>query len=394
MKQRFFDFFSSLTLTVGLLAAASLLVFFGTLHQVDFGIYETQRQYFQSWIVIWHYPLVGPGSAYLSWVRIPLLGGYTVGVLLMVNLIGGFVRHFIFAYKKMGLYLIHLGVLLLIMSGFISSALQQESQMAAYEGVPAYYSESIRENELVLIDTTSPDYDHVISFSEKLLQSSKSLKHVNLPFEVHVQAFFSNSVIGHPQVAATAMPFAHTVDQGIGLQMGLQIFPVAVNYKPEAINTASAYVTLKDKDHTIGTWLVSNVFDDQKHPQSFSYQGKHYDIALRFKRFYNSYSLTLLKFKHDTYPGSDIPKNFSSLLRIRSIDTSEERDAFIYMNHPLRYKGQTFYQASFTPDGKASILQVVRNPGWWLPYICIALVGVGLVMHFIIQLTYFLTKRK
>ena len=45
------------------------------------------------------------------------------------------------------------------------------------------------------------------------------------------------------------------------------------------------------------------------------------------------------------------------------------------MNQPLRYAGETFYQASFANDDRTSILQVVRNPGWLLPYIACAMVG-------------------
>ncbi len=46
-------------------------------------------------------------------------------------------------------------------------------------------------------------------------------------------------------------------------------------------------------------------------PQRFSFAGHDWKIALRFVRRYQPYSLTLLKFSHDRYAGTDIPKNFS-----------------------------------------------------------------------------------
>ena len=56
------------------------------------------------------------------------------------------------------------------------------------------------------------------------------------------------------------------------------------------------------------------------------------------------------------------------------------------MNQPLRYDGKAFYQASFGKGDTLSILQVVENPGWLLPYISCVLVTIGLMVHFAISL--------
>ena len=63
------------------------------------------------------------------------------------------------------------------------------------------------------------------------------------------------------------------------------------------------------------------------------------------------------------------------------------------MNHPLRYAGLTFYQASYKPDGSGTVLQVVCNPGWLLPYVACLLVGGGMVLHFVQSLVAFLRRR-
>jgi hypothetical protein len=110
-------------------------------------------------------------------------------------------------------------------------------------------------------------------------------------------------------------------------------------------------------------------------------------LALRERREYLPYALTLRQFKHDVYPGTDIPKNFSSLVRLVNPRTGEDRDVLIRMNQPLRYAGKTFYQASFGKGDQLSILQVVENPGWLLPYLACVLVGAGLLMHFGISLS-------
>src|SRR5436190_8340343 len=62
------------------------------------------------------------------------------------------------------------------------------------------------------------------------------------------------------------------------------------------------------------------------------------------------------------------------------------------MNEPLRYRGKTIYQTSF--QGSAiTVLQVVDNPAWTMPYIACIIGGLGLLMHFGIMLVNFVNKR-
>ena len=56
------------------------------------------------------------------------------------------------------------------------------------------------------------------------------------------------------------------------------------------------------------------------------------------------------------------------------------------MNQPLRYDHKAFYQASFGKNDTLSILQVVENPGWLIPYVSTVLVTIGLLVHFAISL--------
>ena len=64
------------------------------------------------------------------------------------------------------------------------------------------------------------------------------------------------------------------------------------------------------------------------------------------------------------------------------------------MNNPLRYAGLTFYQAGFENDDKTTILQVVRNPSWQLPYISCSLMTLGLIVQFGIHLVAFIARRR
>ena len=140
-----------------------------------------------------------------------------------------------------------------------------------------------------------------------------------------------------------------------------------------------------------GTWLVSNALGA---PQAFTHEGHTYVIAMHQRRFYLPYSVTLKKFSHDVYPGTQIPKNFSSLVHISNPAKGEERDVLIYMNQPLRYEGKTFYQASFGKGDTLSVLSVVSNPGWLLPYLSCVLITLGLLVHFGITLRRSIRRRQ
>ena len=75
MLERFVKIFSSLRLTVALLALGIVLVFIGTVAQADEGLYQAQERYFKHWWV-WGVTMFG--------YKIPMLlpGGYLIGTLL------------------------------------------------------------------------------------------------------------------------------------------------------------------------------------------------------------------------------------------------------------------------------------------------------------------------
>jgi len=64
------------------------------------------------------------------------------------------------------------------------------------------------------------------------------------------------------------------------------------------------------------------------------------------------------------------------------------------MNNPLRYSGETYYQASFDKDDAGTILQVVHNPSWLTPYFSCVLVATGLIVQFLTHLLRFAKKQR
>jgi hypothetical protein len=83
-------------------------------------------------------------------------------------------------------------------------------------------------------------------------------------------------------------------------------------------------------------------------------------------------------------------------VRVTNPQTQENREVLIYMNNPLRYGGNTYYQYQMAPTQTAekwSTLQVVRNPSWLTPYLSCVLVGAGLTWQFLGHLAAFLAER-
>jgi hypothetical protein len=152
----------------------------------------------------------------------------------------------------------------------------------------------------------------------------------------------------------------------------------------------SALLELTTPQGSLGTWFVSLWIEQ---PQHVHVGNQEFDLVLRPQRLYKPYTIHLLSFTHEVYPGTEIPKDFSSMVRVQNPQTGEDRQVRIYMNNPLRYGGETYYQASFDTDNKGTILQVVRNPSWLTPYFSCVLVGIGLLWQFLVHLIPFL-KRK
>jgi hypothetical protein len=372
-------FFTSLRLTVVCLGFAILLVFFGTLAQVDLGLYKAQNEFFRSFIVFW-----GPKTA--TW-KVPVLpGGYLVGGILLINLIASHVTRFKWTRAKIGIWLTHFGLILLLLGQLGTDMLSRESTLHLREGEAKNYSESDRQAELAVIDTTDPDTDKVFAIGQGSLMHKREIKPGDLPFTIRVKKFFANSNVQDRSADSAEPPPA---SEGLGPRALVKEVPrvTAMNLR----DIPSAIIDIQAPDKSLGTWLVSEYLD---RPQQFTYNNRTYRLQMRPRRYYSPFTIRLLEFRHDVYAGTDIPKNFSSRVQLQAPATSENREVKIYMNNPLRYAGETFYQASFDPDNHGTILQVVHNPSWLTPYLSCILVGLGLVVQFMTHLLGFSLKRR
>jgi hypothetical protein len=375
--RQFRDFFVSLKLTVVLLVLSIILIFAATLDQVNLGIWAVQEKYFRSLFVLWR---VGD-------IPIPVFpGGYVIGGLLLINLISAHVYRFTLSWKKAGIFLTHAGLILLLLGELLSGLWQQEYQMRLAEGETRNYSESYRYNELAIIETTDPKFDDVVAIPETVLAEQPDLQHPKLPFRVVVRAYYPNAVL-QLRSAETKSPSIATA--GVGPK--LVAVPVPVASKQDDRNSPAAFIELQGPAGSLGTWLVSSQLAVS---QKVEFSGRTWRLGLRAERSYKPFSLTLKRVTHDVYIGTTIPKNFSSRVQLKTDDGRDDREGLIYMNNPLRYAGLTFYQYQMDSEHASSVLQVVRNPSWLMPYISCALITLGLLTQFGIHLVGFAAKRR
>jgi hypothetical protein len=405
MLKNCLNFLTSLRLTVVLLGLALLLVFFGTLAEVHMGLYDAQAQIFRSFFVHWT-----PAGSRL---RIPVFpGGWLIGLALLLNLLAAHIKRFQLSKKKIGILLIHAGLIFLLGGQFMTESFQIESQMLLDVGGPKNYTEDSRKHELAVMDVTDPNHDHVVTIPESLLVPGSEIQPPGLPFTLRVKNYFKNSWPAIPMDPGEKLK----ATQGIGQKLLLASAPEVKTMDDE--DKPAALVEVMANNASLGDWTESLWFTKRQavmmmqewlaeverkagvkmglspeEPQRFTVAGHTYEMALRMKRYYKPYTITLLEFKHDVYPGTDTPSNFSSKIHLRDLVRGEDRDVLIRMNAPLRYGGETFYQASFLPGDRVSILQVVRNPAAITPYVACSLVAAGLIVQFLTHLFGFARKR-
>jgi hypothetical protein len=376
----FVKFFVSLRVTVVLLALSIILIFAATLDQVNLGIWAVQEKYFRTFFVLWN----------VKGFPVPVFpGGYFIGGLLLINLVASHLYRFKLTWKKAGITLTHTGLIVLLVGELLTGLWQEEYQLRLDQGQTRNYSESYRFNELAVIDATDPQFDQVVAIPEERLQERDEIQHERLPFRIVTRAYYPNAAVQmREQLGNTSAPPPATRDIGAKLA----IVPLPLTYKQNERNLPAAVVELLGPSNvSLGTWVVSTMLVQ---PQTFDYAGRTWRLSMRFERAYKPYSLTLLKFSHDRYVGTEIPENFASKVRLHSADGSTDREVLIYMNNPLRFDGLTFYQAGFDNNDTTTVLQVVRNPSWILPYIACFMMGVGLLAQFGIHLFAFAAKRR
>jgi ResB-like family protein len=368
---------ASLKLTIVCLACAMVLVFVGTLDQVQIGVYEAQLRYFKSFFLYFSLP---GGQVKIPWFP----GGYTLGGVLLANLVAAHLSRFRLSWKKAGILILHSGLILLLVGQLVTSVFEEESQIQLGQGQTKNYSESPYLDELVIVDSSGATTDEVISIPTSKLVKGKPISLPGEGLTLEVNDFYENAaLIGPNQLPSANYPHLRVGPMAVAVH-------IARTYKQDERNQPAVSVNLTQNGQLIGSWNLAGGFPQ---PIQFQVGSKPFSIVLRPKRYYRPFSIALEEFRHDRYAGTEIAKNFSSKVRLIDPSAHENREALIFMNHPLRYAGLTFYQAGFGNNDTTTILQVMKNPSWLVPYISCGIMALGLVIQFGMHLISFVRRR-
>lgn len=297
-----------------------------------------------------------------------------------------------------GNVLIHIGVALMMLGQFIFGDRQVEQRMSLVEGQETNLVIRQGELELAIIDTSDAQADKVFAIPQARLKRAAANKSVidspELPCKVKIVQWLPNSSV-----------VRHEPGKGENLAttgIGLNARAMPERTQGGAMSKqdiASAYVELIDKqsDKSLGVFLVSQFFNDQKQlfmgapadqNDSLTIDGKPYSIGLRFRREYKPYQVFLEDVSREDYEATNRPRDYSSHIVIKDPDRDAEVKGHIWMNNPVRYRNESFYQSEYNAMNQGGQmvemtgLQVVANQGWVIPYVACMLVLFGMLSHF------------
>ncbi len=159
-------------------------------------------------------------------------------------------------------------------------------------------------------------------------------------------------------------PHAHREIKADGLKTQSQ--------KPEYI---AWQISVGDKTKTIVTTPIKDEIGDIS---SVTLDGVKVDLRVGAKVITLPFALRLEKFKLERYPGSMTPSSYASDVTLIDDEKNITMPYAIYMNHVLDYRGYRFFQSSYDPDEKGTVLSVNNDPGTPPTYLGYLLLTIGM----------------
>ena len=353
-----------LRLTVVCIALLFVLTFLGTVHQYNFGLYSAQQQYFESFLTLVGGVIPLPGAQLVLWV-------------LFVNLVAVTIYRFSYKVKRVGILIIHGGLLALFFGMFFTQYFAQESFLELSEGEGRNVSTDYFHWEVAVWDADS-ETRRVAAVDLTHLQRSGRLSIAEYGLDLELERFY-------PSADAYTAPAESGARQrlnssGIGLLEELRVSSDPQENFPGILGAVSRG----------GERIPLLLYSRDLAPTSFLLDGRRLSITLRRKSYPMPLTMVLQDFRADFFPNSEVPRSFESDVLVSA--PGSDRAVRISMNNPFRYEGYTFYQASYRIDAtgsESSTFAVVENRSRLVPYIGTGILGLGLAVHF----TQVLTKR-
>jgi hypothetical protein len=348
-----------------LLPYLMLLVVIGTVAQKTIGLYESQRLFF---------------SSFLLWVGwFPLPGARAVCAVLFISLMSKVLLASPWSKAKSGIFITHVGILLLLLGGLLTAAFSDEGYMVLERHQTDHQFYDYHDRVLTVRKNAAP----IITLPINELTTGQRITDPSLPFTLAIQYLCEN---------CTMAPRAATGETLHGSAQKVMLSRIANDIDHER-NLAGVEIAIegagKDKD---GLYIA---FEPMKKQPAITIGADQYTITIGRLPHALPFSLQLLDAEKEVHPGTDMVRSYRSTVLLR--DGAVQQRAEITMNHPLRYKGYTVYQSSFLSADAASptsgvSFAVVRNSGRVFPYVASITVCIGLLIHLCLKLPHLIQR--
>ena len=352
----FIKWCASLKITVICLLLFMVITLLGTFYQIDHDINEARKLYFTSWFVL----LNG---------MIPFPGGQTVIWIFFINMIAACFTRFGFSWKKSGIWLTHIGLIGLCFSSFYTYKYSKEGMVSLLEGDKTQVA-SMDNNWELSVWTEKDGLRNVTGFPLDRSKSGMPIAEAVPGMEILLKEYYPS--------AKAYQDFSELDERPLNGSMIVHIEEENVTGQsfPGAIFTLAP--EWKDK-------VTMMLYGAENDPTSFELKGETWFFQLRPQKLKLPVVIKLDDVMQETYARTNIAKRYES--RVTLMTESGERQARIYMNHPLTIDDFTFYQSGYS-EGMAgresSTLSVVKNAGKYYPYVACVIITIGMILHFCI----------
>ena len=364
-------------LALAMLGCLFVLTVFGTLYQVDNGLYDAKQTFFNSWF------LTTAGG-------VPIFpGGVLVMLILAVNLVVGGLLRIRWRARNAGVIVIHIGIVFMLVSGLVKLTTAEEGHLTLFEGEEADVFMSYHDYEVAIWelgqDAQVPQWVIGDDFLADLgPEDARRFTAPDLPFTLVLSSFLENCNV--LPVGPAWTPTGPVVD-GFG-------FYRMASEKENERNLAGVHAEVVGADGSSQRGLL---WERQRAPWAVEVDGRRFAIHFGHETYPMPFGIRLQQFIKEDHPGITMARAYKS--RVMQVDGDGETPVLIQMNEPLRAGGLVLFQASYGPDTPGhegpwfSTFSVVRNPSDKWPEYSLWVITAGLVWTFGAHLLAFLRKQ-
>lgn len=382
VARKIYDFLSGFHLATITLLLLLVLTWLATLEQIDHGLHPTLHKYF-SWKSPWLIPDLVPE---INGKKLPIVlpGGYYVCAVLLLNMtLGGIIR-IRKGWKQAGNLISHFGIIFMLLGGGVAHHFSERGNMAVFEGEDADVAEAYNEYvvEVAEVKDGKRDEFHVIRgkyLTPLVAGKPRIFDFPGIPFSLEISGYLPNAI--------PANQLEHPRRNNELVADGYYLQAAAGNVESER-NLAGCYARVIDKDGNKSTpFILSGA---AFYSQTVRIDDRVFTVDMRKRLWPMPFEVKLDTFAADFHPGTGRPKKFVS--DIQRVEDGHESHVTIQMNEPMRYKGLTFFQASYGPPGARpgekmySVFEIVRNPADKWPEYSLYVVAFGMLVTFLTKL--------